>query len=96
MDFVALELPTVFCTVNLTVYFPAVLYVCTGLLTVECVVPSPKSQFQLCIAGLPVLWSVKYTVRGATPDTGVAEKSAIVEFVDGAALTQVAARTENE
>ena len=49
-------------------------------------VPSPKSHVQT--VGLPMDISLNCTVRGATPDMGVAEKSAIiVEFVPpGAAL----------
>ncbi len=36
--------------------------------------PSPKVQFQLVM--FPVDWSVKYTVKGAQPEVGVALKAA--------------------
>jgi hypothetical protein len=58
-------------TVKLTVYFPVLLYTCTGFFSVE-VFPSPKFQFHE--VGDPVLWSVKLTVSGAFPKVGDAEK----------------------
>jgi len=53
-DFVTELLPLAFFTVKLTVYFPALLYLCTGFLDVE-YVPSPKFHFHE--AGDPVLLS---------------------------------------
>ena len=79
LDFVEVLLPPEFFTVELTVNFPAVLYVWTGFLTVELDVPSPKLQFHE--VGAPVLESVKATFTGAFPEVGVAEK-----FATGGAL----------
>ena len=62
-----------FFTVKLTVYFPALLYVCTGLFCVE-VVPSPKVHFH--DVGTPVLLSVKLTFSGLFPEVGDVEKAA--------------------
>lgn len=62
LDFVILLLPLEFFTVRVTVYFPSLLYVCTGFLAVEDV-PSPK--FQFCEVGVPVLLSIKTTFNGA-------------------------------
>ena len=59
---------------NVTLYSPDLLYVCTGFLSVE-LFPSPKVH--LHEVGDPVLWSVKLTVRGAFPETGDAEKAAV-------------------
>jgi len=44
-DMVLVLLPAAFFTVKLTVYFPALLYLCTGFLAVEYVL-SPKLHFQ--------------------------------------------------
>jgi len=66
-------LPAAFFTVKLTVYFPALLYLCTGFRVVE-VLLSPKFHDQE--AGDPVLLSVNFTVRGAFPVMGNAEKEA--------------------
>ena len=56
LDFVTELLPAALVTVKPTVYFPASLYVCVGILSVE-VVPSPKLHFQL--VGVPVLLSLR-------------------------------------
>ena len=53
-DFVTELLPLAFFAVKLTVYFPALLYLCIGFLDVE-YVPSPKLHFHE--AGDPVLLS---------------------------------------
>ena len=66
-------LPAVFLTVKLTVYFPALAYLCTGFFSVE-VVLSPKSQDQE--VGLLVLLSANITVSDAFPERGDAEKAA--------------------
>ncbi len=71
-----LLLPGLF-TVKLTVYFPVLLYTCTGFFSVE-LVPSPKIHFHE--AGDPVLLSVKLTLSGADPEVGMAEKAATREF----------------
>jgi hypothetical protein len=63
--FVAVLLPFAFVTVKLTVYFPTLLYVCTGFLVGEFCVPSPKLQFH--DAGVPELVSVNVTVNCALP-----------------------------
>jgi hypothetical protein len=70
---VLLLLSFAFFTVRLTVYFPALLYLCTGFLAVE-YVPSPKLQFYE--AGEPVLLSLNCTFNGAFPEPGDAEKAA--------------------
>lgn len=55
-------------------YFPAVLYVCTGFCCLE-IFPSPKVQNHE--VGEPVLSSeVNLTFSGAFPEVGIAEKSA--------------------
>ena len=66
-------LSAVFFTVKLTVYSPALLYVCTGFLAVE-YVSSPKFHFHA--VGVPVLMSVNVTFRGSYPYFGVPQKSA--------------------
>jgi hypothetical protein len=66
-------LPLQFLTVNLTVYFPALLYLCTGFFWVE-YVPSPKLHF--LEIGDPVLLSVNRTFNGAFPEVGDATKAA--------------------
>lgn len=48
-------LPLAFAAVNLTVYFPTLLYMCAGFFVVE-YIPSPKSHFHEF--GDPVLLSV--------------------------------------
>ena len=72
-DIVLVLLPLAFFTVKLTVYFPALLYVCAGFLAVE-YVPSPKLHFHE--VGDPVLLSVNCTFNGAFPEVGDAEKAA--------------------
>ena len=62
-------------------YFPVVLYVCTGFFSVEDVL-SPK--LQLHEVGVPVLVSVKATVNGTFPEVGVAEKLAAGRTFPGA------------
>ena len=64
--------PLAFFTVSLTVYFPDLVYLCVGFLTVE-VLLSPKSQDQE--VGLLVLLSVNVTVSGAFPLSGETEKA---------------------
>lgn len=64
-------------TVKLTVYRPALLYMWTGFCSVE-EFPSPKDHFHA--AGDPVLLSVKFTLSGAGPEVGNAEKAATREF----------------
>ena len=59
--------PLAFFTVSLTVYFPDLVYLCVGFLTVE-VLLSPKSQDQE--VGLLVLLSVNVTISGAFPLMG--------------------------
>jgi hypothetical protein len=76
-DIVLVLLPLAFFTVKLTVYFPALLYVCAGLLDVEYVL-SPKFHFHE--VGLLVLLSVNFTLSGAFPEVGVAEKAATGAF----------------
>src|SRR5665647_1201128 len=70
LDFVTLLLPAAFVTVKLTVYFPALLYICTGFLSVE-VSLSPK--FQRYDVGDPLLLSVNLTFNGNVPDVGEAK-----------------------
>ena len=65
--------PAAFLTVRVTVYIPALVYLCEGLLVVE-VLLSPKSQDHE--AGDPVLLSVNFTVNGAFPDAVDTEKEA--------------------
>ena len=67
LDFVIELLPAAFFTVKLTVYFPALLYLCTGFLAVD-VLLSPKLQDQE--VGDPVLLSVNVTVSGAFSEIG--------------------------
>ncbi len=59
MFFVIVPVPALLLTVSFTVKFPAVEYICFGLLTVE-YVPSPKLQFHA--VGAPVLLSVEVTL----------------------------------
>ncbi len=66
-------LPFSLLTVNVTVYNPALSYVCVGFSAVERV-PSPK--FHFLEVGAPVLSSVNLTARGAFPEDGDAEKAA--------------------
>ena len=61
-------------TISFTVYWPGAKYVTAGFCKKE-TVPFPRSHFQL--VGFPVELSVKFTSKGAQPDSGVAEKSAI-------------------
>jgi hypothetical protein len=70
-------LPWVFLTVNETVYFPFLVYECTGFLTVE-YVPSPK--LHLHEMEFPVLLSVNCTLNGAFPETPSAENAATGVF----------------
>ena len=65
-------LPWEFPAVKETVYFPFLVYVCTGFLTVE-EVPSPK--LHLNEVGDPVLLSVNCTLKGAFPEAGDAENA---------------------
>jgi len=58
-------LPAAFVAVNVTVYFPALEYLCVGFCRVDDV-PSPKSHFHE--VGVPVLVSVNTTFNGAFPD----------------------------
>ncbi len=69
-DFV---LPVAFQTVRVTVYVPAVVYLCDGFLRVA-VPPSPKVQAQE--VGELVEVSVNVTVSGFVPEVGEAMKSA--------------------
>ena len=64
--------PLAFFTVSLIVYFPDLVYLCVGFLTVELLL-SPKSQDQE--VGLLVLLSVNFTVSGAFSLSGEAEKA---------------------
>jgi hypothetical protein len=64
-------------TVKLTVYFPVLLYTCTGFFSVE-VFPSPKAHVHE--AGDPVLLSVKLILSGTDPEFEEAEKVASREF----------------
>ena len=66
-------LPTGLFTVKLTVYFAALLYICTGFRSVE-LVPSPKYHFHE--VGDSVLLSVKLTLSGSFPEVVYAEKAA--------------------
>jgi len=66
-------LPAAFVAVSVTVYFPALEYLCVGLLAVDDV-PSPKFHFHE--VGVPVLLSVNATVNGIFPEVGDAENSA--------------------
>ncbi len=61
-------LPPVFVAFSVTVYVPAEVYACDGLLVVD-VLPSPKVQYQ--DVGELVDASVKATVSGADPEVGV-------------------------
>ena len=60
--------PFVFVAVRLTVYVPAVTYVCVGFWAVD-IFPSPK--FHDHEVGLPVEVSVNVTKSGFDPDVGV-------------------------
>jgi hypothetical protein len=82
-DTVFVLLPFAFFTVKLTVYFPALLYVCAGFLVVE-YVPSPKLHFH--DVGLLALLSVNCTFSGAFPDLGEAENAATGAFNGAAAF----------
>jgi len=64
--------PLAFFTVSLTVYFPDLVYLFVGFLTVELLL-SPKSKDQE--VGLLVLLSVNVTVSGAFSLSGEAEKA---------------------
>jgi hypothetical protein len=75
---VILVLPVAFLTVKVTVYAPAVEYLCDGFLRVA-VPPSPK--FQSHEVGELVDVSVNVTVSGIVPDVGEAMKSATVMTV---------------
>jgi hypothetical protein len=59
--------------VKVTVYVPALVYVCTGFFSVE-LVPSPKVH--LYEVGDPVLLSVNTTFSDATPEVGEPENAA--------------------
>jgi hypothetical protein len=74
---VSVLLPRRLFTVKLTVYFPVLLYTCTGFFSAE-VFPSPKIHVHE--AGDPVLLSVKLTLKGTDPEVGDAEKAASREF----------------
>lgn len=76
-DIVLVLLPLAFLTVKPTVYFPALLYVCTGFLAVEDV-PSPKLHFHEL--GDPVLLLVNVTFNCAFPEVEDAEKAATGTF----------------
>ena len=76
-DIVLVLLPFAFFAVKLTVYFPFLLYVCTGFLEVEDV-PSPK--LHLHEVGDPVLLSVNVTFNGTFPEVEDAEKEATGAF----------------
>ena len=65
-------MPLAFFTVSLIVYFPDLVYLFVGFLTVELLL-SPKSQDQE--VGLLVLLSVNVTVSGAFSLSGEAEKA---------------------
>src|SRR5438105_1165138 len=62
-------------TVSVTVYPPALLYVCDGLCVELCDEPSPKSQSRLVM--LPLDRSVNCTAKGAWPEVVLAVKSAV-------------------
>jgi hypothetical protein len=66
-------LPAVLVTVKLTVYFPALVYLCVGFWAVE-VLLSPKLHDQE--VGDPVLLSVNFTFKGCFPDMSDAVKAA--------------------
>ena len=76
-DTVLVLLHLAFLTVKPTVYFPALLYVCTGFLAVE-YIPSPKLYFHE--VGDPVLLSVNCTFDGDFPEVDTAEKAATGAF----------------
>jgi len=77
LDLVSVSVPLAFFAVKVTVYFPVLLYICTGSLAVENV-PSPKLHFHE--AGIPLVLSVNITFSGTFPTAGAAEKSAIGAF----------------
>ena len=77
-DFVTELSPLEFLTIKLTVYFPALLYLCIGFLVVDGLLLSPKSQSY--DAGEPVLLSVNSTVSGALPDIRDAANAATGGF----------------
>jgi hypothetical protein len=76
-DIVLVLLPPGLFTVKLAVYFPALLYMCTGFFCVEFVL-SPK--YHCHDVGDPMLLSVKLTLSGALPEVGDAEKAATGAF----------------
>ena len=64
-------LPAELVAVNLTVYVPALEYVCDGFWEMSAL-PSPKFQFHE--VGVLVELSVNVTVNGALPEVGVPTK----------------------
>ena len=66
-------LSAAFVTFKLTVYFPALIYLCIGFFAVELLL-SPK--FQDREVGEPVLLSLNFTDRGAFPERGDAVNAA--------------------
>jgi len=67
-------MPVALVTLRVTVYFPALEYLCVGFCLVE-IIPSPKSHFHF--VGDPVLLSVNLTFNGDFPEVGDAENAAI-------------------
>jgi len=67
------ELPALFEAVRVTVYVPAVVYVCTGFCC-RVVYPSPKDQTHAL--GLFVEVSMNWTENGVVPEVLIAEKDA--------------------
>jgi hypothetical protein len=72
--FVVVLLPAALVTLKLTLYFPAIVYLCTGFFWVEYVL-SPKLHFH--DVGAPVLLSAKATFKGDLPEVTLLAKFAI-------------------
>jgi len=64
--------PNALLAVSETVYEPPVLYVCEGF---GCVLVPPSPKPHSHVVGLLALWSLKLTVKGASPLVFSAEKS---------------------
>ena len=75
--FVTVLLPAEFFTVKLTVYFPALPYLCTGSLAVEVLLSPKLHRYDV---DDPVLLSKNFTVSGSFPDVGDAKKATTGAF----------------
>jgi len=77
LDFVTVLLPAEFSTFKLTVYFPALLYVCVGFLVVE---PFPSPKLHLQVVSEPILLSTNCTFNGALPEVTLLMKLATGDY----------------